>query len=105
VAVVNTSELKPQAEQFVAFLFSTEGQTLWAEAGFRPVVPEVVAATEHLFPKEIDTLYTVADLGAVIGKGAGPGGADLAGWSAVDTVLFGRSGSITKIYDARGAAS
>jgi sulfate/thiosulfate-binding protein len=105
VAVVNTSELKPQAEEFVAFLFSTEGQTLWAEAGFRPVVPEVVAATEHLFPGQIDTLYTVTDLGSVIGKGAGPGGADLAGWSAVDTVLFGRSGSITKIYDARGAAS
>jgi sulfate/thiosulfate-binding protein len=104
VAVVNTSEIRPQAERFVAFLFSNEGQQLWAEAGFRPVVPEVVAATQNLFPGKIDTLDTIADLGGVIGKGAGTGGADLKGWTAVDTVLFGRSGSITKVYDAKGAA-
>jgi sulfate/thiosulfate transport system substrate-binding protein len=77
VAVVNTSEVRPQADQFVAFLFSTEGQQLWAEAGFRPVVPDVVAATANLFPGEIDTLDTIADLGGVVGKGAGTGGADL----------------------------
>jgi sulfate/thiosulfate transport system substrate-binding protein len=64
----------------------------------------VIAATRNLFPGEIDTLDTIADLGGVVGKGAGTDGADLKGWSAVDTVLFGRSGSITKIYDAKGAA-
>lgn len=103
VAIVNTTELRPQAEEFVGFLFSPEGQHLWAEAGFRPVDPAVVAETAALFPGRIDTIHTIDELGRVLGTGAGTNGADLKGWSAVDTVLFGRSGSITKIYDTRGA--
>lgn len=74
VAVVTSTDIPEQANAFVDYLFSDEGQRIWAEAGFRPVVPEVVAATESLFPGRIDTLDTISGLGAVIGKGKAPRG-------------------------------
>jgi sulfate transport system substrate-binding protein len=103
VAVVNTSEARPQAEAFVDYLFSDEGQRLWAQAGFRPVNPAIAAETASQFPGGIQQLYTIDDLGTVLGKGAGPNGTDLKGWAAVDKALFGTSGQITKAYDAKGA--
>jgi sulfate/thiosulfate transport system substrate-binding protein len=103
VAVVNTSEARPQAEAFISFLFSDQGQRLWADAGFRPVVPVIVSETAHLFPGDIQQLYTIDDLGEVLGRGAGPDGSDLTGWAAVDKVLFSSSGQITKAYDTKGA--
>ncbi len=104
VAVVNTSDNREQANEFVSYLFSDEGQRLWAEAGFRPVAPAVIAETKDLFPGHITTIHTIDELGKVLGPGAGEGGKDLKGWAAVDGVLFGKSGAITKIYDAKGAA-
>lgn len=83
VAVVNTSADKPAARAFVNFLYTERGQELWAQAGFRPVEPAVVAKSAHLFPGRIDTLWTVDDLG---------------GWKAVDADLFGNDGAISKIY-------
>ncbi|HEY9415233.1 MAG TPA: sulfate ABC transporter substrate-binding protein [Pseudonocardia sp.] len=103
VAVVNTSEAKAQANAFVDFLFSDQGQRAWASAGFRPVSPGIVAETASQFPGGIDRLYTIDELGAALGKGIGPGGGDLSGWASVDKSLFGTSGQITKIYDAKGA--
>src|SRR3954452_13146021 len=37
VAILNTSKNKDKAQAFLDFLYSTEGQTAWAESGFRPV--------------------------------------------------------------------
>jgi sulfate transport system substrate-binding protein len=83
VAVVSTSSHLDQATALKNFLFTPEGQKLWAEAGFRPVDPSVAKDFASDFPTPA-TLRTIADLG---------------GWSAVDPALFDKdNGSITKIY-------
>jgi len=107
VAVVNTSTDKVAAKSFVDFLFTPRAQRLWAQTGFRPVVPEVVAETAHSFPGRIDRLWTIAELGKVLGAGtaAKNDGTDLAGWQAVDAKLFGAKGAITKIYNSTGGHS
>ncbi len=84
VAVVNTSDDKPAARAFVNYLFTPPAQRLWAQAGFRPVDPAVVAETAGDFPGRIERLWTIDDLG---------------GWKKTDKALFGTSGSISKIYD------
>lgn len=84
VAVVNTSSDKAAARSFVGYLFTPPAQRLWAQAGFRPVDPQVAAETAGDFPGVIDHLWTIDDLG---------------GWKAVDKELFGKSGDITAIYD------
>ncbi len=56
---------------------------MWAEAGFRPVDPAVLAEFADKFPAP-EKLWTIDDLG---------------GWSTVDKELFDKeNGSITKIY-------
>ncbi|MBB2992320.1 sulfate transport system substrate-binding protein [Mycolicibacterium iranicum] len=83
VAVVNTSQHQEKAQAFVDFQFTPEAQKLWAEAGFRPVDPGVLAEFAEKFPAP-EKLWTVADLG---------------GWSKVDSELFDKdNGTITKIY-------
>ncbi|WNG85794.1 sulfate ABC transporter substrate-binding protein [Mycobacterium sp. ITM-2016-00317] len=82
-AVVNTSKHVEQAQAFVDFQFTPEGQKLWAEANFRPVDPGVLAEYADKFPAP-EKLWTIADLG---------------GWSKVDAELFDKdNGTITKIY-------
>lgn len=105
VAVVNTSDDKAAATSFVDFLFTDEAQRLWAQQGFRPVVPSVIASTTALFPGDIEKLWTIKELGAQLGKGtaAENDGKDLTGWKAVDNALFGTGGDITKIYNSGGA--
>lgn len=104
VAVVNTSDDKAAARAFVDFLFTDEAQKIWARQGFRPVVPSVVDATSQLFPGRIDKLWTIAELGKVLGAGtaADNDGKDLTGWKAVDQKLFGSKGDITRIYNSGG---
>ncbi|MGW5523283.1 sulfate ABC transporter substrate-binding protein [Gordonia sp. NPDC003950] len=104
VAVVNTSDDLPAARAFVNYLFTDEAQYIWARQGFRPVVPAVAAATANLFPGDIEKLWTIKELGKVLGQGtaADNDGVDLTGWKAVDSALFGTKGAITKIYDAGG---
>lgn len=83
VAVVTTSAHQDKATALKNFLYTPEGQKIWAEAGFRPVDPAVAAdfATDFPAPQK---LWTIADLG---------------GWTAVDPALFDKdNGSITKIY-------
>jgi sulfate/thiosulfate transport system substrate-binding protein len=83
VAVVNTSAHLDKATALKNYLFTTEAQKLWAQAGFRPVDPAVAAdfATDFPTPQQ---LWTIADLG---------------GWNVVDPALFDKdNGSITKIY-------
>ena len=83
VAVLKTSQHQDKANALKNFLFTPEGQKLWAEAGFRPVDPQVAIDFAEDFP-EPEKLWTVADLG---------------GWDVVDPALFDKDhGSITKIY-------
>ena len=83
VAVVTTSTHLDKATALKNFLYTPEGQKIWAQAGFRPVDPAVAAEFAADFPAP-QKLWTIADLG---------------GWSAVDPALFDKdNGSITKIY-------
>lgn len=103
VAVVNTSPDPAAARAFVDYLFTDEAQRLWAQAGFRPVVPSAIAATAGLFPGRITKLWTIDEVGAVLGaETTGTDGRRLGGWRAVDKALFGESGQITEIYDSGG---
>jgi sulfate/thiosulfate-binding protein len=83
VAVVSSSQHLDKATALKNFLYTKEGQKIWAQAGFRPVDPSVAEdfATDFPTPQK---LWTIADLG---------------GWSAVDPALFDKdNGNITKIY-------
>lgn len=104
VAVVNFSDEKKAANEFVNYLFTPPAQRIWAQQGFRPVDPGVIEETKDLFPGEIAKLWTIDELGAVLGQGTADDnkGKDLKGWPAVDKALFGTSGAITEIYDAGG---
>jgi sulfate/thiosulfate transport system substrate-binding protein len=83
VAVVTSSAHLQQATALKNFLYTPEGQKIWAQAGFRPVDPKVAADFAADFPAP-EKLWTIADLG---------------GWSQVDPALFDKdNGSITKIY-------
>jgi sulfate/thiosulfate transport system substrate-binding protein len=83
VAVVTSSAHLEQATALKNFLYTPEGQKLWAEAGFRPVDPKVAADFAADFPTP-QKLWTIDDLG---------------GWSQVDPALFDKNnGTITKIY-------
>ena len=83
VAVLTTSAHPDKATALKNFLFTPEGQTIWAEAGFRPVDPGIAEhfATDFPAPQK---LWTIADLG---------------GWGQVDASLFDKeNGAITTIY-------
>ncbi len=83
-AVISNSPNIAQATAFRDYLYTTEAQRLWAEAGFRPVDPAVAAEFAADFPQP-QKLWTIADLG---------------GWKTVDAELFKQgSGSIAVIYD------
>ena len=82
VAVVNSSAHLDRANALNDFVYSDEGQRIWAEAGFRPANPEIESefADKFFAPEK---LYTIDDLG---------------GWEQVDADLFGDNGAIAKIY-------
>src|SRR5690349_4221557 len=83
VAVVTSSAHADKANALKNFLYTPEGQKIWAQAGFRPVDPSVAEdfATDFPTPQK---LWTIADLG---------------GWSEVNPALFDKdNGTITKIY-------
>jgi sulfate/thiosulfate transport system substrate-binding protein len=83
VAVVSTGQHLDKATAFKNFLYTTDAQKVWAQAGFRPVDPGVAADFASDFPAP-QKLWTIADLG---------------GWDTVDPQLFDKdNGSITKIY-------
>ncbi|MBE2319037.1 sulfate ABC transporter substrate-binding protein [Solirubrobacter sp. CPCC 204708] len=84
VAVLKDSKNKEKAQAFVDFLYTKEGQTAWAEAGFRPVDPDVAQQFASDFPPP-EKLWTIDDLG---------------GWGKVNDELFEpETGSVAKIYD------
>jgi sulfate transport system substrate-binding protein len=83
VAVVSTGAHTDKAGALKNFLFTPEGQKIWAQAGFRPVDPAVAADFASDFPA-LQKLWTIADLG---------------GWKTVDPALFDKeNGTITTIY-------
>jgi sulfate/thiosulfate-binding protein len=83
VAVVSSSAHLDRATALKNYLYTAEGQKIWAQAGFRPVDPAVAADFTADFPAP-EKLWTIADLG---------------GWTGVDPALFDKdNGSITKIY-------
>jgi ABC-type sulfate transport system substrate-binding protein len=83
VAVVTSTTHLDQATALKNFLYTPEGQKIWAQAGFRPVDPSVAEDFAIDFPAP-QRLWSIGDLG---------------GWSVVDPALFDKdNGSITKIY-------
>ena len=82
VAVLKDSANLEKANAFKDYLYTADAQRLWAEAGFRPVDPQIAQEFADKFPSP-DKLWTIADLG---------------GWSKVDQELFGENGSVSKLF-------
>jgi sulfate transport system substrate-binding protein len=83
VAVVTTGRHLAAAVAFKNFQYTAAAQTLWAQAGFRPVDPAVAADFRDRFPTPAK-LWTIAELG---------------GWGIVDAQLFDKNnGAITTLY-------
>jgi sulfate/thiosulfate-binding protein len=84
---VESHRSRTVAEEFLGFLVSDEGQRIFAEFGFRPVVPGSAAPSEAqaLPPK----LFTMADLG---------------GWAKIEQELYGPKGLWTSIFAADAVA-
>lgn len=77
LALTTTGEANVAAKNFYKFLYSTAGQTIWAQQGYRPVLKSVWTSNNSTFPKfkTAKSLYTVNLL-------------DKKGWSVVDTAFF-----------------
>ena len=87
IAVTSKSPHGSQAQAFVNWQWSTAGQTIWAEKGYRPVLASVASQFASKFPTPPD-LFTIDYLG---------------GWTKVAKAFFAPStGTITKIEEAAG---
>src|SRR5512146_1993418 len=79
---------EPAAEDFLTFLWSDEGQELWAENGYRPVNPKLVDPKQFPTPKE---LFKISQFG---------------GWSKVNDEFFDdETGSVAKIETDLGVST
>jgi sulfate/thiosulfate-binding protein len=88
IAVTTKAADPTAANAFVKFLLSTKGQTLWAEQGYRPVLPKVAARFDFPKPKK---LFTIASLG---------------GWTQVNAAFFDpTTGSVASIEQSLGQAT
>jgi sulfate transport system substrate-binding protein len=82
-----TAKAPAAAKAFLNYQWSTAGQTIWAQQGYRPVLASVAKKFASQFPTP-PQLFTIDDLG---------------GWSKVKDQFFDPSnGSITKIEQAAG---
>ncbi len=87
IAVTAKSAHAQQAQAFVNWQWTTAGQTIWAQKGYRPVVPSVAKQFASKFPTP-SQLFTIEFLG---------------GWTKVKKSFFDpSSGSVTKIEQAAG---
>jgi sulfate transport system substrate-binding protein len=87
IAVTSKSKHASDAQAFVNWQWSTTGQTIWAQQGYRPVMPSVAKQFAGKFPTP-PQLFTIGFLG---------------GWTKAKTAFFDpSSGSITKIEQAAG---
>jgi sulfate transport system substrate-binding protein len=88
--VAVTTKAKPEAKNFLDFLWTPEAQTVFAKHGYRPVVPSVASQFKSQFPTP-KTLFTIDDLG---------------GWDKVMTDFFDpANGSVAKIEEAAGVST
>jgi sulfate transport system substrate-binding protein len=79
---------EPAAEDFLKFLWSDEGQELWAENGYRPVNPKLVDPKQFPTPKD---LFKISKFG---------------GWGKVNDEFFDEeSGSVAKIENELGVST
>jgi sulfate transport system substrate-binding protein len=80
---------EPQAEDFLAWMWSDEGQKIWAENGYRPVDPKLVDPKE--FPAPAKGLFKIAKFG---------------GWAKVKDQFFDEeAGSVAKIEQELGVST
>jgi sulfate/thiosulfate-binding protein len=78
----------PAAEDFLKFLWSDEGQELWAENGYRPVNPKLVDPKRFPTPKQ---LFKISKFG---------------GWGKVNDEFFDEeSGSVAQIETELGVST
>jgi len=85
---VTTEAPEPQAEDFLKFLWSNEGQELWAENGYRPVNPKLVDPKQFPTPKD---LFKIDEFG---------------GWSKVNDEFFDdESGKVAAIEKELGVST
>ncbi len=79
---------EPAAEDFLKFLWSDEGQELWAENGYRPVNPKLVDPKQFPTPAN---LFKISKFG---------------GWGKVNDEFFDEeSGSVAKIENELGVST
>jgi sulfate transport system substrate-binding protein len=79
---------EPAAEDFLKFLWSDEGQELWAENGYRPVNPKLVDPKQFPTPKQ---LFKISKFG---------------GWGKVNDEFFDEeTGSVAKIEGELGVST
>ncbi len=79
---------EPAAEDFLKFIWSDEGQNIWAENGYRPVNPKLV--DEKQFPTPPD-LFKISQFG---------------GWGKVNDDFFDEeTGSVAKIENELGVST
>jgi sulfate transport system substrate-binding protein len=85
---VTESAPEPAAEDFLKFLWSDEGQEIWAENGYRPVNPKLVDPKQFPTPKD---LFKISQFG---------------GWSKVNDEFFDdETGSVAKIETELGVST
>jgi sulfate transport system substrate-binding protein len=85
---VTTSAPEPAAEDFLKFIWSDEGQEIWAENGYRPVNPRLVDPKQFPTPKE---LFKISQFG---------------GWGKVNDEFFDdETGSVAKIETELGVST
>jgi sulfate transport system substrate-binding protein len=85
---VTESAPEPAAEDFLKFLWSDEGQEIWAENGYRPVNPKLVDPKQFPTPKE---LFEISQFG---------------GWGKVNEEFFdAETGSVAKIESELGVST
>ena len=88
-AAVTTEAQDPDAAKaFLDFIVTDEGQQIFADYGYRPVIESVLAQNTDKFP-EVPGLFTIADFG---------------GWAAADEEFFNdETGKVTQILREQGA--
>jgi sulfate/thiosulfate-binding protein len=85
---VTASAPEPAAEDFLKFIWSDEGQEIWAENGYRPVNPKLVDPKQFPTPKE---LFKISQFG---------------GWGKVNDEFFDdETGSVAKIETELGVST
>ncbi|MEK6277654.1 MAG: sulfate ABC transporter substrate-binding protein [Actinomycetota bacterium] len=83
-----TEDAPESAQAFLDFLWSGEGQQIWADNGYRPVNPDLVDAKKYPTPSG---LFTIDDLG---------------GWEKIQTEFFDdQNGKIAVIEQELGVST